>query len=218
MDSSKSPRLRTFLYVDGFNLYNRALVRTRFKWLNLLRFAQRMLRPENDVQRIRYYTARVSGRRDPGQPMRQQVYLSALKTVPCVSIHFGSFLSKQIRRPLVDPPCACPCCTYVDVHTTEEKGSDVNLATHMIHDGMLDEFDVGVVLSKDTDLVEPIRILRCRGKTVGVICPDGQIPRGLAEVASFVRHVTSSDLAASQFPDELVIRPGRVLRRPAEWA
>jgi hypothetical protein len=41
----------------------------------------------------------------------------------------------------------------------EEKGSDVSLASHLIHDAWAGRFKAGAVLSNDTDLVEPIRIV-----------------------------------------------------------
>jgi len=41
----------------------------------------------------------------------------------------------------------------------EEKGSDVNLACHLVNDAWAGRFDAAVVISNDTDLVEPIRIV-----------------------------------------------------------
>lgn len=70
---------RTFVYVDGFNLYYRALAQKPHKWLNLYSLAKQILDPENDIQAIKYYTARVSGNRDKNEPNRQAAYLRALK-------------------------------------------------------------------------------------------------------------------------------------------
>jgi uncharacterized LabA/DUF88 family protein len=205
------------VYIDGFNLYNRALIRTPYKWLDLRRFAERVLGPENRIERIRYFTAMVSGRTDPEQPLRQQIYLRALKSIPALSIHFGKFMPKEITRPLVHPPCPCRECVYVRVHTTEEKGSDVNLASYLIWDTLSSGCDTAAVVSKDTDLIEPINLLVQSGKRIGVICPEAPVPPGLAKVASFVRHVHTTDLAASQFPDPLIVA-GKALRKPIEWA
>jgi len=62
-----------------------------------------------------------------------------------------------VTRPLVTPPLTGT--RFVRVHDTEEKGPDVNLALHLRWDGWRQLYDVAVVLTKDTDLVEPIRIL-----------------------------------------------------------
>jgi NYN domain len=208
--------LRTFIYVDGFNLYNRALIKTQFKWLDLRSLCTRLLDPANQIEEIKYYTARVSGRRDPDQPTRQNAYLRALKTLPGLSIYYGRFLPKIINRPLVKPVPGLP--KYVDVHSTEEKGSDVNLASHLIWDGARNAFGVAVVISKDTDLVEPIRIVRHEmGKPVGVLCPDGACPPHLAAVASFVRHINDTALAASQFPSTVRTHTGREIHEPRVW-
>lgn len=193
--------MRTFAYIDGFNLYNRALIKSpHLKWLDLRAFCEKLLGPHNVVVEIKYFTAKVSGRRDPGQPARQNAYLRAVGSIPGCSIHYGNFLPKKIWRPLVNPVPGLP--KYVEVHTTEEKGSDVNLASHLIWDAARGAFDVAVVVSKDTDLVEPIRIVSAKlCKPVGVICPDGSCPAKLQQVASFVRHVSKSILSACQLPN-----------------
>lgn len=207
---------RTFVYVDGFNLYYRALAQKPYKWLNLYALAKQILEPENDILEIKYYTARVSGNRDRDEPNRQAAYLRALKTIPGLSIHYGKFLPKIITRPLVNPPPYGP--RYVAVHSTEEKGSDVNLASHLIRDGFKALYDVAVVISKDTDLCEPIRIVNMElGLPVGVLCPDGDIPKPLKDVGSFVRHITKSDLSNSQFPDPVIAPSGQRIRKPPHW-
>ena len=93
----------THVYIDGFNLYYGLLRSSPFKWLNLEAFCDQLL-PKNDIKKISYFTARVTARpHDPGQPLRQQMYLRALATLPRVEVHFGTFLSSVIRQPLVAP-------------------------------------------------------------------------------------------------------------------
>ncbi len=94
---------RTYVYVDGFNLYYGTLRKTPFKWLNLEALVQRLLDPENQIQRIRYFTAPVSGKFDSGTPMRQQRYLQALSTLPSVSVHQGNFLTKPQNAAIGEP-------------------------------------------------------------------------------------------------------------------
>jgi hypothetical protein len=48
--------MRTFVYVDGFNLYFGALQRTRHRWLNLKTLCELMLAKNNRIERIRYFT------------------------------------------------------------------------------------------------------------------------------------------------------------------
>jgi len=168
---------------------------------------------------LKYFTARVSGASDSGAPARQQVYLNALRTLPEVEVHFGSFLAKTIWRPLSNLPVAgerigstppmtlvagnyrvtgsqaqilpvgsypprggqkrrqksprpLPDAVIAEVHTMEEKGSDVNLASHLLNDAWKGLFEVAAVFSNDTDLVTPIRMVTTeRRKVVNIVCP-----------------------------------------------
>jgi uncharacterized LabA/DUF88 family protein len=218
--------MRVIAYIDGFNLYYRALKpNPHLKWLNLEEFARRFLRPGDALVRVNYYTAPVSGLQDPAAPQRQQAYLRALKTLPCVEIHHGSFMRKEICRPLVHPiPLVRPLSPdgqFVLVKSTEEKGSDVNLAAHLLRDAFTNATDVGLVVSADTDLIEPIRIVTSElGKPVGLVNPSlgRPAPPKLASVCSFLRHVDAADLKSSQFPDRLLSRSGRPIARPVSWA
>lgn len=221
--------MRTIVYVDGFNLYYRMLEkRPDLKWLNLKLVAEKVLRPENQIIGIRYYTARVSGRIDPQAPGRQQIYFDALTSIPEITLHMGNFLSSKKFAGLVHPPSFRPHLAaqlpqpwpaVVRVHKTEEKGSDVNLAAHLLLGAFRNDFDVGVVLSNDTDLVEPIRIAtQDLGKIVGLMSPVSSPAPQLRAVASFVRHIKVSDLSTSQFPNPLVLQDGTNLQRPAAWA
>lgn len=207
---------RTYVYVDGFNLYYRALKGTPHKWLDILALVQGLLDSDNHILKIRYFTARVSGKVDPGQPVRQETYIRALETLTCVEVHYGNFLTKQKIRPLVHP--LADGTTHVKVWNTEEKGSDVNLATHLVHDAWRGAYDVAVVLSQDTDLCEPLRIVRDElAKPVGLIWLDGTQPGKLGNMVSFVRHVTAARLAAAQFPPTVRGRKGRAIVCPSEW-
>ena len=125
--------MRTIVYIDGFNLYFRLLQkRPALKWLNIKVLAEHVLKPTNQIVAVRYYTARVSGRRDPLGPARQQIYLDALATVPEISVHMGMFLSSEKFAGMVHPPEFRPAANLpqpwpdvVKVLKIEEKGSDV---------------------------------------------------------------------------------------------
>ncbi len=148
--------MKVFVYVDGFNLYYRALKNTQYKWLNLDTVSQRLVKSADTIEKVRYFTARVSARAgDPDAPRRQQIYLNALGTLPNITFHYGRFLPKKKWRPLVSDPTK-----YVEIHDTEEKGSDVNLAVHLLHDGWLGNYEMALILSQDTDLIEPLRLVR----------------------------------------------------------
>ncbi len=207
--------MRTNVYVDGFNLYYGALRKTPYRWLDLeILFG--LLLPRNTVLEIKYFTALVSARQnDLSQPQRQQLYLRALATLPSVTIHLGHFLVHEVMMPLVVSPGQPQ--RYAKVVKTEEKGSDVNLATHLLHDAHMDRFDIAVVVSNDSDLLGPIKIVRNEiGKKVGVLNPQQHPSRAILPHIDFMKQIRGGALAAAQFPHQLTDRHG-VFSKPSGW-
>lgn len=210
--------MRTNVYVDGFNLYYGCLKGTPYRWLDLKSLAERLLKPGHKIHRIRYFTARVKPRpTDPSQHVRQETYLRAIQTLPHLSVHFGHFLSHPRRMPLANPAPGGP--RTAEVLYTEEKGSDVNLATFLVVDGYSQDFDAAVVISNDSDLKTPIVVVRQNlKKTVGILCPFSTKPSiELKKAATFRVPITQASLAASQFPAELTDAQGRTIRKPRDW-
>ncbi len=207
---------RTYVYVDAFNLYYGCLKSSpQYKWLNLVELC-RLLLPRNDVRQVRYFTAVVSARpNDPDQPVRQQTYLRALQTLPEITIHRGHYLSHDVYMPLAAPPATGP--RHAKVIKTEEKGSDVNLATHLLCDAYEGRFDVAVLVTNDSDLPEPVLVVRNRlGRRVGILNPHKQHPSiQLSKAATFIKQIRTGVLAASQFPSTLTDATG-TFHRPAK--
>ncbi|MGH3951490.1 MAG: NYN domain-containing protein [Pseudonocardiaceae bacterium] len=210
--------MRTNVYVDGFNLYYGCLKGTPYRWLDLEALCARLL-PKNEINRVRYFTARVSARPNkPHDPVHQDMYLRALATLPHVSIHLGSFLTKPTTLPLAKPVVSGP--RFAEVLKTEEKGSDVNLATYLLADAFREDAEAFVVVSNDSDLTEPIRIV-CHelGMVVGIINPHQPKKRSHALLSckpTFFKQVRSGVLAASQFPQTLTDATGTITK-PARW-
>lgn len=215
--------MRTSIYIDGFNLYYRAVRGTPFKWLDLKQVCERLLDPKHRIVAVNYYTAPVSGKRDPGQPVRQQSYLRALRAViPGLAVHQGHFLTHEISAPLARPLAGKPAT--VRILKTEEKGSDVNLAVHLLNDAWRDVYDCAVVVSNDSDLAESMRLVRLHhpGKVIGLIFPRQSGPgarhahpsRELTRHAHFVKHLGKSVLAACQMPNPI---PGTTIHKPPTW-
>jgi hypothetical protein len=109
---------RTIVYIDGFNLYYGAIKGTPYKWLNLQRYFS-LLRPADDIQAIKYFTAMVNG---PARP-NQDTYIKALSTLPLVDVILGKFKKKRVQ-------CGHTTCTHPGKRffdTIEEKRTDVTL-------------------------------------------------------------------------------------------
>ena len=208
---------RTYVYIDGFNLYYEAVKGTTLKWLDVRRLCELLLQGHR-IDRVKYFTARVSARSDdPDKPTRQQIYLRALRTLPDLEIIYGSFLSHDVPMPLAEPAPGGP--RFAKVIKTEEKGSDMNIAAHLIHDAHQGLFDAAVLITNDSDLTEPIKIVRRElGLQVGILNPHEQTPsQMLLKHASFVKQIRHGVLAASPFPDLLKDRQG-TFHKPKAWS
>jgi uncharacterized LabA/DUF88 family protein len=207
--------VKTNIYIDAFNLYYGAVIGTRYRWLNVRRMCELLL-PDTDIGVVKYFTARVtSWPHDPQKHVRQQVYLRALRSLDNVQIIYGHFLTHQVRMPLANQPSGS--VRWANVVKTEEKGSDVNLACHLIVDGFEDAFDQAVVVSNDSDLVEPIRVVRNKlGKPVGILNPQKHPSKALRQHSTFFKSIRPGVLSSSQLPETIQDQHG-LIRKPTEW-
>ena len=187
--------MKTNVYIDGFNLYYRALKDTPFRWLDLRRLAETIF-PQDHIGKVNYFTARLDTRPgNPQQRQRQQIYLRALATLPELDIYFGTFRSGVKRRPLAQPLPGLP--THMLVRDSEEKGSDVNLATRLLVDGFNSEYEQAVVVSNDADFAGAMQYIRDGlGLRMTPVNPDPRIssPRDLANAATYVKRLWKSHL------------------------
>lgn len=112
-----------------------------------------------------------------------------------------------------------PYPVVVRVHNAEEKGSDVNLGAHLVQDAYLERYDQAVIVTNDTDLLEPMRIvIEDVGKPVGLLTPVNKPSEKLKELSSFLRHITVADARACQFPDRVAFgRKGKSALKPVSW-
>ncbi len=170
--------------------------------------------PGDNIVSIKYFTAKVSARpHDPQQPTRQQAYLRALRTIPNLSIILGHFLTHSCRMVLTgtNPP------QKVWVDKTEEKGSDVNIAAHLLNDGFHRRYEVAVLVSNDSDLMEPVRIVRQEmNLPVGILNPHPTHSVALKPLATFMKRIRQADVAACQFPPVLQDARGQI-HKPSTW-
>lgn len=208
-------KLETNVYVDGFNLYYGCVKGTPYRWLNLSKLCT-MLLPGYRINHIRYFTSLVTPTlNDPQKLQRQLTFIRALETIPNLSVHYGYFMTHPVWRPLTNPPKEGP--TMVEVLDTKEKGSDVSLATYLLVDGFKKDYQLAVVMSDDSDLVEPIKLtINQLGLPVGVLHPYRTHSAELSQVAEFYRPIRERVLRASQFPPVLV-DAGGTITKPTTW-
>ncbi len=119
---------RVIVYIDGFNLYYGLREKNWrcYYWLDVHKLANNLLKPNQRLIAIRYFTARIKAGSEKAQQKkkRQNTYLDALGTLPNTNLHFGNYL-KKVQR--------CNRCDST-WFTYEEKMTDVNIAVKLLID------------------------------------------------------------------------------------
>jgi uncharacterized LabA/DUF88 family protein len=199
---------RVAAYVDGFNLYHG--IREdgrRHLWLDLEALAQSLLKPEQQLVAVRYFTARV--RNDLPAEQRQQVYLEALKAHSRVlDIREGHFQQKSKK---------CHAC-WSSWITYEEKETDVSLAVTLLADGVRGLYDTAMIVSADSDMSPAIRELRDLVPSARVIAalPPNRRSFKLREICDAIIPIGMAKVRQAQLPETVMAGP-HPLTRPDHW-
>ncbi|MCY4274133.1 MAG: NYN domain-containing protein [Gammaproteobacteria bacterium] len=208
--------MRTHIYVDGFNLYYGSLKGTPYKWLDLSCLFREILHPRHLIQKIKFFTAPLSSSRSNNRRVseEQNAYLRALRS-HCkeVEVIMGSFVTHSIKMPLVNPSDSQE---FAEVLKTEEKGSDVNVAVHLLNDAWLNSYDCAVVVTNDSDISESMRLVKKQhSKKLGLVTPGNRYPsQHLVRYADFQRHIRKGALKRCQFP---ILIPETNITKPKRW-
>ncbi len=211
------PRDRLIVYVDGFNLYYGAVKGTPFKWLDLQRYFT-LLRPHDDIQQIRYFTALVNG----ASRVRQETFLQALATTPKVEVVLGKFKQEWVKCGFL-PSCAPAGSPSRQFQMPEEKRTDVNIAVYMLDDAYQGRCDHIVLVSGDSDLVPAIRMVRARFPSIKTtVYVPAQAPQRahaveLRTAAHASRELPLNLLPKAQFPSGLPDGVGGTIKKPTSW-
>lgn len=208
--------MKTIAYVDGFNLYYGSLKNSPYKWLDLCEFFRRTLPAECVLEKVKYFTARVSALpNNLNAPARQDIYLRALRAHCGQQFHAieGRFSVRNVRVPLSAPPHKT-----VEIIKSEEKGSDVNLAVELVNDAWMDSFECAAVVSNDADLERALKIAKqYRKKRVILYTPGAPVRRPLGQLVRWSHKqidVLPEALAQCQLPSSLL---NGSIRKPGTW-
>src|SRR5690606_28367938 len=150
---------------------------------------------------------------------RQSVYWRALKATG-VDIIEGSFTFVRQRLPLH------PLVRDQDGKVTtvygkrrEEKGTDVALATQLLVDAFDNQAETYAIITTDSDLVPPIRLLAERGHNLALVSVVGDKYNKAFDTIGIktIRQIREGTLSASQLPERITDNEGRVIRKPPSW-
>lgn len=177
-----------------------------WRWLDIRALISNVIQTQGSwtgcsIDRIVYCTARVDAVTNPSAFQDQDVYLKAISKTGSVDwIEFGRYVARAksgllaTRTPVTGQPQIVTSDWPVMVQDSngapvrdarylvqylhlEEKGSDVNVASHLLIDVLGGAIEAAIVVSNDSDLALPIREVRKR-VPVGTINPQYGLTAG----------------------------------------
>jgi hypothetical protein len=217
-----------------------------WRWLDVRALGTALLArtpgwPEARIDRVVYCTARIDGAENPVGHQEQDVYLKAIRAGGSVDlIEHGHYVFRVKRAPLAvidkkgrpivqssgwpvmvqdrDGSPVPNAKFMVSYAYHEEKGSDVNVASHLLLDVLAGTIDAAIVITNDSDLRLPIQQSRDR-VPVGTVNPSaGRLAGDLRGKPDdgvgrhWWRRLTESDIRTHQLPD-----PCGGFTKPSPW-
>lgn len=200
---------RVIAYIDGFNLYFglREKGWKQLYWLDVALLAENLLKSNQHLQEVRYFTARIS--KPQSKQRRQNAFLEANAELGKCKMHYGQYLNKYRK---------CPRCNFRH-EVPEEKMTDVNIAVEMMSDALQDNFDAALLISADSDLTPPVEKIKklFPNKRVVAAFPPARNSQRLASAADAQFTIGRGRLARSLLPKTIKKSNGFLIKRPAEW-
>lgn len=201
---------RVIVYVDGFNFYYglKAKGWKKFYWLDVVKFFERMLDDDQELVEVNYFSARPH---NAEAARKQDLFFQANLKNRKFHLILGKYLKKEFP---------CPICGG-NIHTYEEKETDVRVATQIINDVYQDRCDITIFVSADSDMVPAIEIIQD-------IAPDHKILAFFPPMKHSVTLYNSCHAVKklggykarfnqSMLPEEVTLPSGYIAKRPDNW-
>lgn len=233
------------LYYGGRGICGRSTA--GWRWLDLKALSEHLVTAHSEwvnptVENVTFCTARISGASNPTGQQEQDVYLRALEhSGAATRITYGNYVARVATAPLATAGRnGKPVITHpqwplmiqdgraqdvpdarfmASVARREEKGSDVNVASHLLIDVLEGTVDATVVVSNDSDLAFPITFARTR-VPVGLVNPTrGYLAGKLAghHTNGVGNHWWYQMQPADWYSHQLPASIGSRIHKPAPW-
>lgn len=163
------------LFIDGTLLYHdwNDTAPTGCK-MNLEKLMKTIVSKRGDytLKRCYYYTTKLDGTYLKAEKDAQERFLEKLTHIPRLELRFG-----RIQRKTMDiSPCKnkikCDKCgnnVTATLTTFIDKGTDVNLAIDMLSYAYKSNYDVALLLSRDSDFIKAVNEVKELGKDVELV-------------------------------------------------
>ena len=218
-----------------------------WRWLNIRGLVNDLIAEQPgwsgaSIKRIVYCTARTDAATNPSGHRDQDIYLKALKVSKSVDyIEYGNYVARvkyallATPDPVTDRPVLVSSHWPVMIKNTagksvpdarfmvsyfhqEEKGSDVNVASHLLLDVLNGDVEAAVVISNDSDLRFPVKHVRTL-VPLGMVNPRNSFHAGDLQGKPtdgvgnhWWRRLKKADYTRHQLAEAIGL-----YRRPADW-
>lgn len=199
---------RINVYVDGFNFYYglKSKEWKKYYWLDIVSFFDSFIQPHQKLENVYYCTALPH---NEGKKERQDLLFSANKLNARFNLILGKFVKKRVRF------------GGKEYNTFEEKQTDVNIAVEMIRNVVQDKCDASVVVSADSDLIPPIRLIRELNVEHKIYChfPPKRHSADLQHTADGLIRLERYEprFRNAILPEEIRLPNGYIVKRPENW-
>ena len=207
MAEAEPKKFNTVFLIDGYNFfYSIKTLDPCVRWFDFKKFCQHFLTTHDLLSNIAYFTT--VSERSPESAQRHRILIEAQEHNG-IHVTFGEFKPKVHH---------CPYCdkTY---NTPVEKITDVKIALTAYRIASIKDVDKIIIVSGDTDLLPVFAMVKrdFPNKPIGVIFPLKRAPKQLQQIASFYHRTTEKLIYDCQLPDEIELKSGKKLTRPAKW-
>ncbi len=186
---------RVAFFIDGFNLYHSLKDNAPdCRWLNLRKLCEHYINPEKEsIVAVYYFSAIANWHPEQTKAQKHTKYIERLRKENVIPV-LGKFKEKDIH---------CKICDS-SFKSHEEKRTDVNVALKIVSEAVLNNYDTGILVSGDTDMIPAIETVRSLSldKRIGVLFPLGRFSNELKQIADFSLKIKKNTLLDSLFEKE----------------
>ena len=198
-------------YIDGFNLYHALddLKKPHLKWLNLRKLAEIVsLGHASQIEEVVFATAYFNITEQKQQ--RHERFVRAQRAHN-VTVPMGHMADDDLK---------CPDCGWKWVEPCE-KQTDINIALAMYRAAIRDEFQVGFLVTADSDQVATLEAIKRdapKVQTILVTPPGRKHSKRLRALTAAQILLTEDMLERAMMPESLPDGSGFTILRPDAYA
>lgn len=209
---------KVIYFIDGFNLYH-SIVSIQnntgeyLKWLDIASLCKAYLPALGnrvELVRINYFSAlqKYLSISNPDKIQRHKLYIRCLEETG-INVILGRFKEKDVY---------CTSCKQ-NIKKHEEKETDVSIAVKILEAFKLNECDLAVIITGDTDLTPVIHVSRriFPEKEIIFIFPYDRENREIAKLLPKSFSIKSKSYKKYQLPDPFILQNGIKIFKPDHW-